>query len=153
MVECTGLENQQSRKVLVGSNPTASAISSKTMISSALRFLSAGARARVKTVVLGLLLASSVGLFVTSCAHVPGETLTSWRMKREVSERVLAQASSAAPQCKQQKIVNTEILEVHPDGKPALELWTVDQCGRRSHYRVYFPPSGRGSGFSVQAER
>ena len=25
MVECTGLENQQSRKVLVGSNPTASA--------------------------------------------------------------------------------------------------------------------------------
>lgn len=26
MVECTGLENQQSRKVLVGSNPTASAI-------------------------------------------------------------------------------------------------------------------------------
>jgi hypothetical protein len=26
VVECTGLENQQSRKVLVGSNPTASAI-------------------------------------------------------------------------------------------------------------------------------
>ena len=25
MVECTGLENQQSREVLVGSNPTASA--------------------------------------------------------------------------------------------------------------------------------
>ena len=141
MVECTGLENQQSRKVLVGSNPTASAIASKAMISSARR------------VVLGLTLCIPLGLLVASCAHVPGETLTSWSLKRQVSERVLAQASTAAPQCKQQRISNTEIAEVHSDGKPALEIWTVEQCGRRSHYRVYFPPTGRGSGFSVQAER
>ena len=123
------------------------------MISSTRRCPTAVVLARLKTVVLGLLLALPVGLFVTSCATVPGETLTSWRLKREVSERVLAQASSAAPQCRQQKITNTEIVEVHPDGKPALELWTVDQCGRRSHYRVYFPPAGRGSGFSVQAAK
>ena len=141
MVECTGLENQQSRKVLVGSNPTASANSSKPMISAARRL------------VLGLTRFIPVGLFVASCAHVPGETLASWSLKRQVSERVLAQASSAAPQCRQQKIANTEIVEVHPDGKPAVERWTVDQCGRRSHYRVYFPPAGRGSGFSVQAEK
>jgi hypothetical protein len=32
VVECTGLENQQSRKVLVGSNPTASAMLSNTGI-------------------------------------------------------------------------------------------------------------------------
>ena len=123
------------------------------MISSARRWLTAEALARVKTVIVGLALVLTLELFVTSCATVPGETLTSWRMKREVSERVLAQASSAAPQCRQQKIANTEIMEVHPDGKPALELWTVDHCGRRSHYRVYFPPAGRGSGFSVQAEK
>ena len=140
MVECTGLENQQSRKVLVGSNPTASANFLKPMISTARRL------------VPGLTLFILVVLFV-GCAHVPGETLTSWSLKRQVSERVLAQASIAAPQCRQQKISNTEIAEVHSDGKPALEIWTVEQCGRRSHYRVYFPPTGRGSGFSVQAER
>jgi hypothetical protein len=106
-----------------------------------------------KTGVFRVTLSIAVGLFVTSCAHVPGETLASWSLKRQVSERVLAQASSAAPQCRQQKIANTEIVEVHPDGKPALEIWTVEQCGRRSHYRVYFPPTGRGPGFSVQAER
>ena len=132
---------------------TASANPSMQMISYARCSPAAEVVLRPKTSVLAVPLAMAVGLILTSCATVPGETLTSWRLKREVSDRVLAQASSAAPQCKQQKITNTEIVEVHADGKPAAERWTLDQCGRRRHYLVYFPPTGRGAGFSVQPEK
>ena len=118
-----------------------------------LHSLAAEALRPPKTGARGVALAVAVELALGSCATVPGETVTSWRLKREVSDRVLSQASSAAPQCTQQKITNTEIVELHPDGKPSAERWTLDQCGRRRHYLVYFPPTGRGAGFSVQAEK
>ena len=136
MVECTGLENQQSRKVLVGSNPTASAIA-------------AGSRA------LALLLALPF-LLLSACSSVPGETMASRSMQRDVRERVLDLAKKTDPQCRSHSIVNTEMLEVHGDGKSAEELWTVEQCGSRRNYVVSFPPrrpTGTSLGFSVRPER
>ena len=136
MVECTGLENQQSRKVLVGSNPTASASVPRS-----------GGYA--------LLLAVSL-TFLGGCSSVPGETMSSGGMQRDVRDRVLALAKKTDPQCRQQSIANTEMLEVHPDGKAAEELWVVEQCGRRLRYVVSFPPkrpTGTSLGFSVRPER
>ena len=136
MVECTGLENQQSRKVLVGSNPTASASASRS-----------GGTA--------LLLAGSLS-FLAACSSVPGETMSSGGMQRDVRERVLALAKKNDPQCRQQSVANTELIEVHPDGKSAEELWIVEQCGRRLRYVVSFPPkrpTGTSLGFSVRPER
>ena len=135
MVECTGLENQQSRKVLVGSNPTASAR------------LSVGA---VIPLVCGLLAGA---LLAAGCASVPGETLAGESVKREVRDRLYTLARTANPQCRQQRIANTEITQVHRDGKPAEERWTVEQCGQRLHYLVAFPPPPRQSSFSVRPER
>lgn len=135
MVECTGLENQQSRKVLVGSNPTASAMRPR--------------RARN--------LFSCAALFlISACASIPGETTAPRALQRDVSERVLGLARKADPTCRQQKITATEMLEVRPDGQSAEELWTVEQCGRRLNYVVSFPPrrgAGTNLGFSVRAER
>jgi hypothetical protein len=91
-------------------------------------------------------------LLLAACASVPGETLTGSRLKREVRERLVADSARAAPQCRQQKVLNTEIVEVHPDGKAAVERWTLDECGARSEYRVYFPPTGRGTGFSIRRD-
>jgi hypothetical protein len=93
-----------------------------------------------------------VPTLLAACASVPGETLTSTRLKREVQERLFADSMRAAPPCRRQKILNTELVEVHPDGKSAVERWTLDECGARGDYRVYFPPTGRGTGFSIRRE-
>ena len=95
-------------------------------------------------------------LLLAACTTVPGETMSSGGMQRDVRERVLALAKQEAPQCRTQSIANTEMLEVHPDGKTAEELWTVEQCGRRLDYVVSFPPrrpTGTSLGFSVRPER
>ena len=128
MVECTGLENQQSRKVLVGSNPTASA--------------------RLAGGIIALLIA------LAGCSSTPGETTASLGLQRDVRERVLSQARQEEPGCKQPKVATTEMLDVRSDGQSAQELWMVDACGRRLNYVVTFPPrkGGSASPFSVRQE-
>ncbi len=134
MVECTGLENQQSRKALVGSNPTASANSSMPR-----HFI-----------------ALTAALLTAGCmyfAGVPGETRTEGSRQRAVSKRVFELAEEARPECRSRKITDSEIVDLHPDGTVAYEMWTVTQCGQRSRYMVRFPAKGRGSGFVVEPEK
>jgi hypothetical protein len=97
-------------------------------------------------------LACLLGAALSSCSSVPGETLASGGVKRDVGRRVLAQANSANPGCKNQRIADTEVLELHPDGKVAAERWTVEQCGQRLNYRVVFPANGTASAILVRAE-
>ena len=109
MVECTGLENQQSRKVLVGSNPTASA---------------------------SLITSAAVALMLGGCTYLgvgspPGETRTDGRQMRAISARVLELAEKAHPSCRKRNITDTEIVDLYGDGKVSVERWTVTQCGVR----------------------
>jgi hypothetical protein len=60
-------------------------------------------------------------------------------VRRDVSAKVLDQAGQGTPACKRVKIVDTEVLEVHPDGKVAAERWTVDRCDTRIAFRVGYP--------------
>ena len=94
-----------------------------------------------------------IGIAPVACTSVPGETLTSGGLQRDIKTRVLTLAASTSPQCKRQTIVGTEVLELHPDGKVSAERWTVDQCGQRVNYRVSLPPSGRGANFLVREDR
>ena len=100
---------------------------------------------------------TSVRLFcaftLSGCMPVPGETLTSGGLQRDIRARVLTLAGAAQPACRQQTVINTEVLELHPDGKVAAERWTVDGCGDRLHYRVDVAPSARGGGFVAREER
>ena len=89
---------------------------------------------------------------LAGCTTVPGETTTSLMVQRDVRDRVLTLARSTDPQCRQPKIFTTEIVEVHPDGRAAAEIWTVEQCGRPVTYVVSFPVK-KGSTFTVRAER
>ena len=91
-------------------------------------------------------------LILAACTTVPGETTTSFTVQRDVRQRVLTLARSADPQCNQPKISTTEIVEVHPDGRAAAEVWTVEQCGRRVNYLVSFPLK-KGGPFTVRAEQ
>src|SRR6476661_5836852 len=90
------------------------------------------------------------GVAIGGCTHVPGETLTAGGLQRDVKARVLTLATSAKPQCRRAAIVHTEVVELHPDGKVALERWTVDECGEKVPYQVNFRPAGRGQTFVVR---
>ena len=101
----------------------------------------------------GLLALCVIIVTLYACMPVPGETLTSSGLQRDIKARVLMLASAAKPQCRNRSIVNTEVLELHPDGKVAAERWTVDRCGERAHYVVNLSATGRGSNFVVREER
>jgi hypothetical protein len=101
----------------------------------------------------GRLLHCLAALALAACARVPGETLTSGGLQREVKARVLSVADAAKPECKRNSIVNTEVLELHPGGNVSVERWSVDRCGERAEYRVHLPPTIRGSTFTVSRER
>jgi hypothetical protein len=90
--------------------------------------------------------------FVAACARMPGETLTSGGLQRDVKARVLSLASTVNPACGRRSIVNTDVLELHPDGRVAVERWTVEQCGQRLVYRVNLPPARGASNFSITPE-
>ena len=132
MVECTGLENRQSRKVLVGSNPTASAISAAGVVLLAGALMTAGC---------------------TYFAEPPGETRVGRSQQRAITERIVELSKRARPDCRNHPVTDTEIVDLHPDGKVSLERWTVTRCGERARFAVTFPPTGRGTGFLVQPER
>ena len=97
-------------------------------------------------------LAAAAVLLVAGCVSVPGETLAPYGTKREVSNRLLAEAARARPGCRQVRIVDTEVLELHGSGKVASERWTAEQCGERVHYRVSYPAKGNTSAVLVKAE-
>src|SRR5687768_17652040 len=84
-------------------------------------------------------LALATAIALGGCAGVPGETLASGGVRRDVTSKVLAQAAQAKPACRRSRIVDTEVVELHGDGKVALERWTVDSCDERVVYRVSFP--------------
>jgi hypothetical protein len=69
-----------------------------------------------------------------------------------VSARVLALANAGRPDCKRAKVVDSEILEVHGDGKPAAERWVVDRCDERVGYRVSFPATGSRAPIQVRPD-
>lgn len=99
---------------------------------------------------LGFLLV--VGAALAGCSSVPGETLAPWGVRRDVAARVLDQASRAQPGCRNPRIVDTEVLELHGDGKVALERWVVEQCGSRVNYRVTFPSGTKATTALVKPE-
>jgi hypothetical protein len=87
-----------------------------------------------------------------ACSSVPGETLAPREARGAASDKVLQQARAAHPACKSPRIVDTEVLELHPDARVAVERWTVEHCGERSRYHVLFPPKGNVSGVQVRPE-
>ncbi len=98
--------------------------------------------------------ASISAVLVSGCAHIPGETLAPRGLQGEIRDRIYAHARAIDPKCRQQKIANTEILELHPAGQAAEERWVLENCGRKAVYIVSYPrsPTG-GTRFQVSPER
>jgi hypothetical protein len=93
-------------------------------------------------------------LFLGACAVIPGETLAPRGLHGDIRDRIYAHARSIEPQCREQKIVNTEVLELHPGGQVAEERWTLENCRRKLVYVVSYPPAAKAGGrFQVQPER
>jgi hypothetical protein len=98
--------------------------------------------------------ASSIAVVLLSaCVHIPGETLAPGGLHREIRDRIYSHARGIDPQCRQQNIVNTEVLELHPGGAVAEERWTLDNCRRKLGYIVSYPPRTTGPArFQVRPE-
>ncbi len=75
-------------------------------------------------------------------------------LRRDVASMVLVLDTAADKECQQRKIASTEVVQTRAGGAPALERWTVDQCGRPVTYLVTLSPSPRGGAdFQVSLER
>jgi hypothetical protein len=94
--------------------------------------------------------AAAALLLAAGCATVPGETLAPMSVRRDVSARVLDQAGREKPGCRRLKIVDTEVLEVHADGRVAAERWVVDRCDERVGFHVGYP--AKAGAVSVRRE-
>ena len=108
-----------------------------------------------KEMTLAPICAAVAMLLIAGCMHFaspPGETRAEGARQRAISKRVLDLAEEARPNCRQRKITDTQIVDLHPDGTVALEQWTVTQCGDRARFLVRFPSKGRGMGFVVTRE-
>lgn len=91
-------------------------------------------------------------LLITS---VPGKTVASPSLQRDILELILALDSGADKHCNQRKIVNTEILiaPASANSFTAVERWTLDRCGKPIPYKVTMNPSPRGgTDFNVVSE-
>ena len=109
-----------------------------------------GAASSLPRLRLWLLAASPV--LVVACTSVPGESVAPGSVQRDVRGRVLSQAAQARPACKAARVVDTQVLELHGDGKVALERWTVDSCGERIDYRVAIPPPASRAAAQIRRE-
>jgi hypothetical protein len=94
-------------------------------------------------------------LLIGACTNIPGETLAPHGLHGEIRDRIYAHARSIDPQCRQQKIANTEVVELHPAGKVAVERWTLENCREKLGYIVSYPARATAGGaqFQVQPER
>ena len=70
---------------------------------------------------------------------IPGETLAPSGTQRQIRDRIYAHARSVDPQCSQQAITNTEVLELHPGGRVAEERWTLELPPEAQLYRLVPP--------------
>jgi hypothetical protein len=77
---------------------------------------------------------------------VPGKTVASPVLQRDILQMILALDSGADKNCNQRKIVNTEIFitPTSANSFTAVEHWTLDRCGKFIAYQVTMSPSPRG---------
>ena len=94
------------------------------------------------------------GLLFAGCQTVPGRTVASPTLQRDVTQMIMAIDGGQDAGCRQRKIVNTEVVSVNPGARSGVERWTLDRCGTLVNYRVMFTASPRGgTDFGVQLEK
>ena len=95
------------------------------------------------------------GLLVVGCAAaVPGKTVASPALQRDVTRLIMTLDRASDAGCQERKIMNTEVLSVNRGGGSATERWTVDRCGKPINYLVLLTQSPRGgTDFRVQLEK
>jgi hypothetical protein len=77
---------------------------------------------------------------------LPGKTIASPLLQSDTLQFILGLDGGTGEQCKQRKIVNTEILiaPASANSGTAVERWTLDRCGKPIRYQVTMSPSPSG---------
>jgi len=74
-------------------------------------------------------------------------------LKQKVTKMALLYDESLAEQCTDRKVQKTAVIKVGPDGHPASERWTIDQCGKSVNYIITYTPDGVGGyDYDIHAE-
>lgn len=101
-----------------------------------------------------LIILSSSLLLEPSTALAQGGTADSPILQRDVTQTVLIADYAMDMQCRERKVVSTEVIEASPDRKTGAERWVLERCGKLVSYRVTFKPSPRGgTDFAVSFEK
>jgi len=100
-------------------------------------------------------LSFAFALLLTACAHVlPPTAAKTPAMKQTITNKIMDLDRAADTQCRQRKIVKSEILRFYALAGISSERWTLDRCGQRVDYLVTLKPDYYGSTtVVVQPER
>ena len=96
--------------------------------------------------------AAVVAVFATAaCTSIPEDTPAPHFCER-VQTMALWFAGNAAPDCKEPKVIATDVVAKHANRDLAEELWTIDACGKPLSYVVTYPEREPGytSGFRLK---
>ena len=74
-------------------------------------------------------------------------------LQQRVTKMTLLYDEALAEQCMDRKVQKTAVIKVAPDGHPASERWTIDQCGKSVNYIITYWPDGVGGyDYDIHAE-
>ena len=105
-------------------------------------------RSFVRLCLLGGVLALG-GCYDPSDFNGPPELL----LQQKVTKMTLLYDEALAEQCTNRKVQKTAVIKVGPDGHPASERWTIDQCGKAVIYIITYTPDGVGGyDYDIHAE-
>ncbi|HTP40923.1 MAG TPA: hypothetical protein VML36_00735 [Nitrospiria bacterium] len=100
-------------------------------------------------------LAALTLILLSACAHVlPSTAAKTPAIKQTITNKIMDLDRAADTQCRQRKIVQSEILRFYAVTGISSERWTLDRCGQRINYLVTLKPDYYGStSVNVQPER
>lgn len=103
---------------------------------------------------VGVVAVLAAGLLLAGCQTVPGKTVASPTLQRDVTQMIMVMDRASDAGCQQRQIVNTEVVSVNPGGTSGTERWTLNRCGTLVNYSVMYTASPRGgTDFGVQLEK
>ena len=69
----------------------------------------------------------------------------------DVAQTIMIMDGPRDDNCKDRKIIKTDVIEADQDKKPIVERWTLARCGKSISYLVKY--SNGGKNFDVQLEK
>jgi hypothetical protein len=81
----------------------------------------------------------------------PAAAANAPKPRDDVAQTIMIMDGPRDDNCKDRKIIKTDVIEADQDKKPIVERWTLARCGKSISYLVKY--SNGGKNFDVQLEK